>query len=72
MPVMSGYELARRLRALSPDRPQVFATVTAYRDHARPERAADAGFDLQFTEPADPARDLEDHIHRGAASAGRA
>ena len=72
MPGMNGYDLARQLRDLSPGRPPVFATMTAYEDYGHLERAADAGFDLQFTKPADPAevaRELEDHIRRGTTFA---
>jgi CheY-like chemotaxis protein len=72
MPGMTGYELARRLRELFPDRPPVFATITAYGDYGHLERAADAGFDLQFTKPADlteVARQLEECI-RGRAAPG--
>lgn len=54
MPGMDGYELARRLREMSPGRPPVLATVTAYSDVQHLDRAADAGFDLHFTKPADP------------------
>ncbi len=64
---MDGYELARRLRALAPDHPPVLATVTAYSDHAHLDRAADAGFDLHFTKPADPhavAEQLRDCLGR--------
>ncbi|MBX9579291.1 MAG: response regulator, partial [Gemmataceae bacterium] len=63
MPGMDGYTLARQLRDLCPDRPPLFATMTAYEDYSHLEKAADAGFDLQFTKPADPAevaRELED------------
>lgn len=72
MPGMNGYDLARQLRDLSPGRPPVFATMTAYEDYGHLEKAADAGFDLQFTKPADPgevARELEDHIRRGTTFA---
>lgn len=72
MPGMDGYELARRLRELTPGRPPVFATMTAYEDYAHLEKAADAGFDLQFTKPADPdevARELEAHVRRGTTFA---
>jgi len=72
MPGMSGYELAGRLRALFPDRPPVFATMTAYGDYAHLERAVDAGFDLQFTKPADAtevAEQLEAHVRRQARPA---
>lgn len=54
MPGMDGYELARRLRERSRERPPVLATVTAYGDEAHLGRAADVGFDLHFTKPADP------------------
>jgi two-component system OmpR family response regulator len=54
MPGMDGYDLARRLRARAPARPPVLATVTAYRDFDHVERAAEAGFDLYFTKPAEP------------------
>jgi two-component system, OmpR family, response regulator len=55
MPGMDGYELARRLRELTPDHPPVLATVTAYSADQHLDRAVDAGFDLHFTKPADPA-----------------
>jgi two-component system, OmpR family, response regulator len=54
MPEMSGYELARRLKEKHPGRRPVLATVTAYGDKAHLDSAADAGFDLHFTKPADP------------------
>ncbi|QJW98347.1 response regulator [Frigoriglobus tundricola] len=53
MPGMDGYELARLLRARFAEHPPVFATMTAYGDHAHLERAVEAGFDLQFTKPVD-------------------
>jgi len=59
MPGMDGYELARRLREKTKDRPPVFATVTAYEDYGHLTRAADAGFDLHFTKPADPGEVLD-------------
>ena len=54
MPGMDGYELARSLRAMSPGRPPVLATLTAFRDFDHVERAEQAGFDLYFTKPAEP------------------
>jgi two-component system, OmpR family, response regulator len=54
MPDMNGYELARRIRALKPEHPPLLATVTAYNDDDHLDRAAEAGFDLHFTKPADP------------------
>ena len=65
MPGMNGYELARRLRALSPGHPPLLATVTAYHDGKHLDRAVDAGFDLHFTKPADPediVEQLENHL----------
>src|SRR4051812_889451 len=59
MPGMDGYELARRLRELAPEHPPVLATVTAYSDTGHLDRAADAGFDLHFTKPADPTEVVE-------------
>src|SRR5438552_3729277 len=55
MPGMDGYELARRLRENAAERPPVLVTVTGFGDFAHLDRAADAGFDLHFTKPADPA-----------------
>ncbi len=55
MPGVNGYDLARRLCARVPDNPPLLAAVTAYSDGAHLDRAADAGFDLHFTKPADPA-----------------
>lgn len=59
MPGMDGYELARRLKANAPDHPPVLATVTAYDDYGHLTQAADAGFDLHFTKPADPGEVLD-------------
>jgi two-component system, OmpR family, response regulator len=59
MPGMDGYELARRLREKAGDHPPVFATVTAYEDYGHLTQAADAGFDLHFTKPADPGEVLD-------------
>jgi CheY-like chemotaxis protein len=68
MPGMDGYELARKLREKDPEHPPVLATVTAYEDYSHLTRAADAGFDLHFTKPADPAELLDqlgDCVGRG-------
>jgi CheY-like chemotaxis protein len=59
MPGMDGYELARRLREKATDHPPVLATVTAYEDYSHLTKAADAGFDLHFTKPADPGEVLD-------------
>jgi two-component system OmpR family response regulator len=55
MPGMSGYELARRLRELFGPRLFLMA-VTAVGDPDADRRAAEAGFDLRLTKPADPAQ----------------
>lgn len=53
MPGMDGYELARRLRELLG--PKLFLlAVTAISDADSEHLAADAGFDLRLTKPADP------------------
>jgi CheY-like chemotaxis protein len=76
MPGMDGYELARRLREKTGDHPPVLATVTAYEDYGHLTKAADAGFDLHFTKPADPTEVLDQlgdcvrkHDEPGPASA---
>jgi two-component system OmpR family response regulator len=61
MPGMNGYELARRLVAKSPDHRPVLATVTAYDTNEHLDQAAEAGFDLHFTKPADP-REVIDQL----------
>ena len=53
MPGMNGYELARRLRELMG--PKLFLmAVTALSDPDSASRAAEAGFNLRLTKPADP------------------
>jgi len=53
MPGMNGYELARRLREMLGPRLFLMA-VTAIGDPDAEQRAAEAGFDLRLTKPADP------------------
>lgn len=68
MPGMDGYELARQLRERLPDRPPLLATMTAHGHYSHLVEAADAGFDLQFTKPADPQeviRELKQRIPNG-------
>jgi CheY-like chemotaxis protein len=59
MPGMNGYELARKLREKDPIHPPILATVTAFDGYTHLSKAADAGFDLHFTKPADPAEVLD-------------
>lgn len=61
MPGMSGYELARRIRAMATEHQPLLATMTAYKDDRHLDRASDAGFDLHFTKPAE-LDDLVDQI----------
>lgn len=70
MPGMDGYELARRIKAKDPEHPPVLATVTAYEDYSHLTKAADVGFDLHFTKPANPAEVAEqiaDEVKKHAA-----
>lgn len=67
MPGMSGYDLARRLREIPRCNAPVMATLTAYNDIGHLDCAANAGFDLHFTKPAeidDMVRQIEDSIKR--------
>jgi two-component system, OmpR family, response regulator len=54
LPVMDGYEVARRLRALEVCRASYLVALTGYgRDEDRAAASA-AGFDEHITKPADP------------------
>ena len=55
MPGMDGYELARRLRENAAGHTPVLATVTGSQDGDHLDRAAEAGFELHFSKPVDPA-----------------
>jgi signal transduction histidine kinase/integral membrane sensor domain MASE1/ActR/RegA family two-component response regulator len=55
LPGMSGYEVARALRAAEGARALLVA-LTGYGQHEDRQRAHDAGFDLHFTKPVDLAR----------------
>src|SRR5690606_31061 len=52
LPVMDGYELARGLCALLPQRPRLIA-LTGYGQDSDRERARGAGFDLHLVKPVD-------------------
>jgi CheY-like chemotaxis protein len=56
LPVMDGYELARRLRARFADRPLVLLAVTGYSQAADRIRAREAGFDGHLVKPLDLGR----------------
>jgi len=53
MPEMDGYEVARRLRDLSPGRPVSLIALTGWGQEDDRSRARDAGFDHHIVKPAD-------------------
>jgi CheY-like chemotaxis protein len=56
MPVMSGYALAGRMRALPQLRDVTLVAVTGYGQSDDVEKARAAGFDHHLVKPVDPAR----------------
>ncbi len=54
LPDMTGYELARRLRAQAPFAGALFLALTGYGQAEDRQRAFDAGFDHHVAKPADP------------------
>ncbi|HEX2199098.1 MAG TPA: PAS domain S-box protein [Burkholderiales bacterium] len=54
LPGIDGYEVARRLRALSKDRPLRIVAVTGWGTDADRHRSHEAGFDLHLVKPLDP------------------
>jgi CheY-like chemotaxis protein len=66
MPGMDGYEVARTLRARSPERPFLVA-LTAWDDPESRARVREAGFDLHMAKPASLpliVRTICDHARR--------
>jgi CheY-like chemotaxis protein len=59
MPVVDGYEVARRLRDDRVGRPPIVIAVTAVREDAGGERAQACGFHLYLTKPVPPAELLD-------------
>jgi CheY-like chemotaxis protein len=56
LPVMSGFEVAQRLRQ-RPDNAGIrLVAVSGYGQHADVQAALEAGFDEHLTKPPDPAR----------------
>jgi CheY-like chemotaxis protein len=55
LPVLDGYEVARRVRAALRDAVLLIA-LTAYRSPKDIRRAHEAGFDIHLAKPADPGR----------------
>jgi signal transduction histidine kinase/DNA-binding response OmpR family regulator len=54
LPVMDGYEVARRLRGLPETRASLLIALTGYGQRGDRDRARDAGFDHHLTKPAEP------------------
>jgi signal transduction histidine kinase/DNA-binding response OmpR family regulator len=54
LPVLSGYEVARRLRELPVTRDALLVALTGYGQKEDQMRAAEAGFDHHFVKPTDP------------------
>ena len=54
MPGLSGYDVARRMRRGSPDRPLTLIAVTGRGEDSDRARSAAAGFDHHFTKPVEP------------------
>jgi CheY-like chemotaxis protein len=51
LPVMDGYEVARRLREQRPDDPPTLVAITGYGQAADRQRSADAGFHQHLVKP---------------------
>jgi CheY-like chemotaxis protein len=54
MPGMTGYEVARHLRADPTAQGIIIAALTGYGQDSDRERSWDAGFDYHLTKPPDP------------------
>ena len=55
LPGISGYEVARRIRAECRGGRPVLVALTGYGDEGGRRQAVEAGFDHHFTKPVDPA-----------------
>jgi CheY-like chemotaxis protein len=54
MPGMDGYQVARQLRAMFPDKPLLLVAITAHGFEEDRRRCEEAGFDRHLVKPADP------------------
>ena len=54
MPGLSGYEVARRIRARRTDHPVTLIALTGWGQKSDKDRAAESGFDFHFTKPVEP------------------
>jgi CheY-like chemotaxis protein len=66
LPVLDGYEVARRVRAALADRPLLVA-LTGYGQPEDRDRAGEAGFDVYLAKPASP-EDIAHLVGRPAPS----
>jgi CheY-like chemotaxis protein len=66
LPGMSGYEVARQLRAHEELRGVMLVAMTGYGQQADRKRAQEAGFDRHATKPVDP-QQLQDMLAEGLA-----
>jgi PAS domain S-box-containing protein len=53
LPGMSGYDVARQIRAEAPMHDMIIAALTGYGQESDRRRSLEAGFDYHFTKPAD-------------------
>ena len=68
LPVMSGFELARRLRSRCPDLRTRMVALSGYGQDADIQASHEAGFDEHLTKPPDPLR-LQQLLAGGPRSA---
>ncbi len=54
LPVLSGYEVAKRLRKMAPTQNALLVALTGYGQKEDKLRALEAGFDYHFVKPTDP------------------
>jgi CheY-like chemotaxis protein len=76
LPGMTGYEVARRLRAERPAEELLIVALTGYGQEEDRRRSQEAGIDLHFVKPVDPhaLRDLlafPQPLNGGVAPGGR-
>ena len=69
LPVMSGFELARRVREKSANAGTLLVALSGYGQDSDVQEALTAGFDEHLTKPPDPAR--LDALLKGFASVAR-
>jgi CheY-like chemotaxis protein len=54
LPLLDGYEVARRLRRMAPTREALLIALTGYGQKGDRQQAEEAGFDCHLVKPADP------------------